>query len=111
MAHLNRRTDDPNDGQRHRVLEAVESTQAKVVARLITPALIAALIGVVVWIGQRALAKQEEQRDDIAQIKSDVRDLNTRMTEGVIRQVNSNTERITEHERRLQNLEGVVKTP
>lgn len=111
MAHLNRRSDDPQDGQRHRVLEAVESTQAKVIARVVTPMLLTALLGVVLWIGQAALSRQEEQRDDISQIKSDVRDLNTRMTEGVVRQVNTNAEAIHDHEQRLQVLERTVDTP
>ena len=105
------RSNQSDDGQRHRVRELVESTGAMFTTRVVTPALLVALIGVVVWIGQSALSKQEEQRDDIAQIKSDLRDLNTRMTEGVIRQVNSNTERLNDHERRLQYLQGAVKTP
>ena len=42
MAHLNRRSTDIGDGERHRVLELVEGTGAKFVARMVTPALLAA---------------------------------------------------------------------
>lgn len=118
MAHLNRRSDDPSDGRRHRVLEAVESTQAKVVARVITPALLMALLGVVVWIGQSALQRQEEQRSDIAQIKSDLRVLSIRFDEGALREIASHTSRIemgdkkdVEQDRRLDAIERAVRTP
>ncbi len=52
-----------------------------------------------------------EQGRDMQTVKSDVRDLNTRMTEGVIRQVNSNSTNIADHEKRLQVLERAVRTP
>lgn len=118
MTHLNRRTTDDDDGQRHRVLEAVEDTWSKVLARWILPGLVAVLISVVVWIGQGALAQIKEQgqdlraqSNDIAQVKSDVRVMATRLDEGVIRQVNQNTQRVQDIERRVQILERTVKAP
>lgn len=98
MAHLNRRDNDPRDGTRHRVLEAVESTQAKFLSRMVLPTLLAALVGVLVWLGQGALARIDEQGRDITQIREDVRVIGTRLDERVIRQVD-------DHERRIQALE------
>lgn len=118
MAHLNRRSEDTDDGQRHRVLEAVEDTWSKVLARWVLPGLVALLIGVVTWVGREALDQIKQQGvdirtqgDDIVQVKSDVRVMATRLDEGIVRQVNSNTQKIDEHERRLQVLERTVKTP
>lgn len=108
-----------NDDVRHPVLDAaVENTLSKVLARWVLPGLVAALIAVVVWIGQGALAQIREQgmdlraqSNDIAQVKSDVRVMATRLDEGVIRQVNQNTQRVQDIERRVQILERTVRTP
>ena len=118
MAHLNRRSDDHDDGQRHRVLEAVEDTWSKVLARWVLPALVTLLIGMTAWLGREALGQIKQQGadihaqgDDLAQVKSDVRVMATRLDEGVVRQVNSNTQDIVDHEKRIQTLERSVKTP
>ena len=118
MPHLNRRTEDPDDGRSHVIQHAVESTGLKVVARVVVPALLAVLGFFLlrtlsnVEEGQKSSARAiAEQGLDIGQVKSDVRNINTRLDEGVVRQVNANTSIIGEHEKRLQVLERTVKTP
>lgn len=118
MTHLNRRTSDDDDGKRHRVLEAVESTQAKLISRVLVPVLLTALLGVSGFVGARLLRQLDSQGDDIAQVKSDVRVLSTRFDEVTLRQVESNTQRIgmtekkdVEQDRRIDALERTVKTP
>lgn len=114
MSHPNRRAEDPNDGKRHLVQNAVESTFAKVVARYGVPI----LLGWMAWQGRDALDVQKQQGADIAQVKSDVRVLSTRFDEVALRQVVSNTDRIghgekkdIEQDRRLDALERTVPTP
>lgn len=114
MSHPNRRAEDPNDGKRHLVQNAVESTFAKVVARYGVPL----LLGWMAWQGRDALDVQKQQGADIAQVKSDVRVLSTRFDEVALRQVASNTDRIgqgekndIEQDRRLDALERTVPTP
>ena len=114
MSHPNRRAEDPNDGKRHLVQNAVESTFAKVVARYGVPI----LLGWMAWQGRAALDVQKQQGADIAQVKSDVRVLSTRFDEVALRQVVSNTDRIgqgekkdIEQDRRLDALERTVPTP
>lgn len=118
MAHLNRRTSDDDDGKRHRVLEAVESTQAKLISRVLVPVLLTGLLGVSGFVGARLLHQLDSQGDDIAQVKSEVRVLSTRFDEVALRQVESNTQRIgmaekkdVEQDRRLDAIERTVKTP
>lgn len=118
MAHLNRRSTDDDDGQRHRVLEVVESTQAKVIARMVTPTLLAALIGVLVWIGKGGMARLDKVVDDQAAMKTDLRVMSLRFDEVGLAQIKSNTARIDQNEqkdidqdRRLDALERTVKTP
>lgn len=118
MAHPHRRHDDPDDGKRHVVQDVVESTAAKVFARAVVPVLLA-IIGFFlvrtlneVADNQRASAQtQADQGRDISQLKSDMRVVTTRLDEGVIRQVTGNTQRIDDHEKRIQLLERTVKTP
>lgn len=107
-----------DDGRRHRVLDAVESTQAKVIARVLVPLLLTALLGVSGFFGGRLLRQLDTQGDDIAQVKSDVRVLSTRFDEVTLRNVESNTARIgsvekrdVEQDRRIDALERTVKTP
>lgn len=118
MTHLNRRTSDDDDGKRHRVLEAVESTQAKLISRVLVPVLLTALLGVSGFVGARLLRQLDSQGDDIAQVKSDVRVLSTRFDEVTLRNVESNTARIgqiekkdIDQDRRIDALERTVKTP
>lgn len=105
MTHPNRRTDDPDDGQRHRVLDAVESTQAKVLSRMVLPGLITMLIAVLVWIGQGAMSRIDVQGEEIGRIRVDLQILNTRLDERVIRQVDSNSRHIDDHEQRIRLIE------
>lgn len=118
MAHLNRRNDDSGDGQRHRVLELVEGTGAKFIARVMVPALLTVLVVISAFVGKRLLAQLDTQGADIAQVKTDMRVLSTRFDEVALRQVASNTDRIGQGEkkdidqdRRLDALERTVKTP
>ena len=114
MAPPNRRHDDQDDGRRHLVQNAVDSTFAKGIARYGVPVLLAWMA----WQGRDALDVQKQQGTDIAQVKSDVRVLSTRFDEVALRQVASNTDRIGQSEkkdidqdRRLDALERTVKTP
>lgn len=109
--HQHRRQDDSDDLRGHRMEAAAESTMAKFFARIVTPAMLALTMALCGWIGTRLISQMDDQGRDLDAVKSDVRDLNTRMTEGVIRQVNSNSSRIDDHEKRLQVLERTVKTP
>lgn len=118
MAHPSRRSDDPSDGRRHVVQDVVESTAAKVIARAVVPMLLAIIgffllrtLNTVADNQERQQTRQEEQGRDIAQVKSDVRVMTTRLDEGIVRQVNSNTQKIDDLDRRTQLLERTVKTP
>lgn len=105
MTHPGRRSTDPDDGQRHVMLDMVESTAAKVLARVVLPVVVSALCALTMWIGRNALDRIDDQGRDIAQVKSDLRVISTRLDEGVIRQVDQNKEAIDDHEHRIQLLE------
>lgn len=111
MAHLNRRSEDPDDGKSHRILSVVESTQAKFFARFIWPVMLGALAFFLVRTLDRMEATQASQVVVIAQIQSDVRNVNTRLDERVIRTVEDNTQRINKVEDRVDILERAVRTP
>lgn len=107
-----------NEGSERRIDRAADSALAKIGARIVTPVLLAITIGLLGFLGQsliqsnKDLAKtQDDQGKDIASIKSDVRDVNTRMDERVIRQVETNTSDIQSLKERVQTIERVVKTP
>lgn len=116
MAHLNRRTDDPDDGRSHRVLDTVESTWAKFFSRLLLPVLLAIIgfflvrtLNEVVANQEAQQQKQHEQGKDIMQMKSDIRVIGTRLDESVIRQIGDNREKIDDHEKRINALERKVQ--
>src|SRR5690606_221904 len=67
MAHPHRRSDDPDDGKRHLVQTAVDSTLTKALARYGVPIFLAWMA----WQGREALEVQKRQGADIAQVKSD----------------------------------------
>lgn len=97
---------------------AVERTEAKFLSRYAVPALVFMLLAVSGFafnlvIGRLdTLAKNDADRsDDVNQIKSDLRDLNTRLDAGALRQVETNKSTLEDHEKRLQVLERVVKVP
>lgn len=93
--------------QPSRMDAAIDSHLAKFVARFLTPMLLLALCFFV----RGALVNQDTQGKDIVQIKSDLRDLNTRLDAGVIARVNQNSSRIEDHEQRLQRLERAARMP
>lgn len=105
MTHPNRRSTDPDDGERHAVLQLVESTAAKFIARVLLPIVVSALCALTMWVGRNALDRIDDQGRDIAQVKSDLRVISIRLDEGVIRQVDQNKEVIDDHEHRIQLLE------
>jgi hypothetical protein len=101
-----------------RLERAADSSMAKVAARVLVPALLP-IIGsllIVLAVQQREdmaalTSDQREQGKDIVAIKSDVRDVNTRLDAQVLRQVETNTQVLQAHERRLQQLERAVRVP
>lgn len=54
---------------------------------------------------------QTEASKQAADVKSDIRNLDTRLTERVIKQVDDNTKDIEDHESRLQRLERLTPVP
>lgn len=94
-----------------RIERATESTFAKVLARFAVPLLLAIVGWFVVRGIDRVESKQDLQGLDIVQIKSDVRDVNTRLDAQVLRQVEHNTKKLDDHEQRLQTIERSVKVP
>lgn len=112
--HQHRRSTDTDDMHGHRLQAAAGSTAALVMNRLVSPVL-GILLTIIGFFLVRTLndvaANQQDQGRDIAQVKSDLRNINTRLDEGVIRQVNANTQQITDHERRIQAIERAVPTP
>ncbi|MCX7041089.1 MAG: hypothetical protein NT117_00050 [Gammaproteobacteria bacterium] len=94
-----------------RIEKATESTMAKVVARFVVPILLT-IIGWLLIDGLGDLRSNvKSQGADIVLMKSDVRDLNTRLDAQVLRQVETNTKTIETHERRIQAIERAVKVP
>jgi hypothetical protein len=104
--------------QMGRIEHATESTIAKVITRFVVPSLlmiisfflVLTLNGIKNDVHDQGV-KQGKQGDDIASIKSDVRDVNTRLDSQVIRQVDTNTKNINVLDQRVQILERSVKTP
>lgn len=109
--HQHRRMDDTDDGSAHRMERAAESTFAKVLTRFGMPVMLAVIGWFLIQANNRIEATQASQGKDITQIKSDVRDVNTRLDAQVIRQVDSNTKHIDKLEDRVQTLERSVRTP
>lgn len=112
--HQHRRNSDTDDMHGHRLQAAADSTAARVFARLVSPAL-GVFLSIIGFFLIRTLNEvannQQEQGRDIAQVKSDVRNINTRLDEGIIRQVNASAEELKDHERRIRAIERTVKTP
>jgi glycine/D-amino acid oxidase-like deaminating enzyme len=69
------------------------------------PVLLAAIGWFLIRTTDRIEDTQREQGADIAQVKSDVRDLNTRLDAQVIRQVETNTKRLDTLDERVQRIE------
>lgn len=100
--------DQGEDVRGHRLQAVAESTVAKTISRFVVPV----LLGVVGWFlvrtTDRIEATQQEQGADLSQVKSDVRDLGTRLDAQVIRQVESNSKRIDAIDERVQRIEREV---
>ena len=94
-----------------RIQRAADSAMAKIGARIVTPVLLTVTLTMGGFMGASVLRSQADQGRDITQIKSDVRNVNTRLDERVIRQVEANTTDIREVKSRLETLERVVRTP
>lgn len=104
---------------------ATDSVAAKVSSRFVMPALIFVLtltLGIIGYMVKRAWdentealnkvnGKQDSLSMDVLQIKSDVRDVYTRMDVQVLRQVETNTRRLDRVESDVQQLKQAVKTP
>lgn len=111
------RPHDQSDGT-HRIVDVVDSTAAKMASRFLLPALLS-VIGffMVTLLGdiRGSLAEQEQKYETLDKsvngMATTLQVLNTRLDAQVIRQVDSNTARLSEHEKRIQTLERSVKTP
>lgn len=108
--HNHRRRDDNEDGKGHRLEAAAESTFAKLFNRLVMPVLFALLAFFVSDMLKDIRSNQESQGESIAELKTEVKVLSTRLDEGVIRQVNTNSGQLVNHEQRLQALERIRRT-
>ena len=116
-----RRHDDPPEGgepPHHRLADIAESAVAKVGARIVTPTLLAITIALLTLIGKQVLegqARSDARLDvlggNVGQLSSDVRNINTRLDERVIRQVETNTDDIRDLKKRVGQLEASVRTP
>ena len=89
----------------------VESKVALTGSRLVTPLLLMVCIGLISWIGAGFSGQLAQQGRDIAEVKTDVRVLGTRLDAQVIRQVDQNTKRVERLEDRVEILERSVPTP
>jgi NhaP-type Na+/H+ and K+/H+ antiporter len=92
----------------HRLQAVAESTLAKSVSRFVVPVLITVIGWFLMRTTDRIEVTQQKQGDDLAQVKSDVRDLGTRLDAQVIRQVETNTKRIDALDERVQKIEREV---
>lgn len=97
-------TDDAHE-RSHRLEAVAESTLAKWISRIATPALLVLLGWFLVRTTDRIETTQAQQGEDLAQVKADVRVLGARLDEGVIRQVESNSKRLDGLEGRVNELE------
>lgn len=88
----------------HRLQDAVESTAAKVITRVVVPILLA-IIGFFVI---RLVAEQDTQGDDIVAIKQAQAVTNTLLAERVIRQIDTNTAVNASQQREINDLKTRV---
>lgn len=109
---------DMDDLNGSRLEAAAESSVAKIGARIVTPVLLVITLSLIGFTGKAIIngqtegaARDESQGRDIEQIKSDIRNVNTRLDEGVIRQVNTNTEDIKQLKSDVETIKRAVPTP
>lgn len=116
--HQHRRAGDIDDGRPHRVANFVESVPAKGIGRLYGPAVLTAMLGVVSFVGVRAINWMATTSKDIDTVKSDIRDLNTRFNESALRRIDDGAADNRRQDAELQTLReqvavlrSAVKTP
>lgn len=107
----NSRQGDDDTMPDNRIEAVADSTLAKKLTQWVMPAMLGVIGGLLLQANSRIEQTQAEQGLDIAQIKSDVRDVNTRLDAQVIRQVDSNTKAIDKLGDRVSTLERAVRTP
>jgi hypothetical protein len=95
----------------NRIEAVADNTLAKKLTQWVMPAMLGVLGGLLMQANNRIEATQARQGVDISQIKSDVRDVNTRLDAQVIRQADSNTKQIDKLGDRVSTLERAVHTP
>lgn len=116
--HEHRRRDDSEEAQQGRLQRVAESGAAVAVSRLLTPALLSVCVGLLAFIGSGINKRFDDQAQvsaqqgrDIAEVKTGLQVVATRLDAQVIRQVDSNTQHIDKLEDRVQVLERSVSTP
>lgn len=90
--------------QPHRLQDAVESTTAKFITRVVVPI----LLSVIGFFVIRLVAEQDTQGEDIVAIKQAQAVTNTLLAERVIRQIDANTAINAEQSNKLNELETRV---
>lgn len=108
---ISRPGDDATMTTDNRIEAVADGTFAKRLTQWIVPAMLGVLGGLVLQAQNRIEQAQTAQGIDIAQTKSDIRDLNTRLDAGLIRQVDSNTKQLDKLGDRVSTLERAVHTP
>lgn len=88
-----------------RMDQAAESSVAKLLFRVGSPI----VLGVIAWFVQQTLSEIRTLRGDMTAVKSDLRDVNTRLDERVIRTVDEHSRRLDIHDDRLRVLESDVQ--
>lgn len=116
--HEHRRAHDTEDTPGHRLQAAVDSTFVKSMSRLLIPILLT-VIGFYLqsdrntnekWRDDQG-QKMEHLSDQVGSTRNDVLVMRTQMSAQVIRQIDSNTAILADHEKRLQTVERWTKTP
>lgn len=118
MAHLNRRDTDDDDGKRHRVLELVESTQAKAIARILVPLVTIVCLPLIGFFGIRAFSVLDATVEKVNRIDTRTQVMDERMNNFIVSQIQAESKRndvqdgdLRDHTRRLEQLERTVKLP
>ena len=107
-----------NGHQGHRLEAVAESTLTKLVARVVTPLMLTALVVIASFVTGRLVKQLDDQGKDIVTIKVGMSKISTRLDAQVIRQVEQNSKTndkqdndIRELRDRVTRVEGVIRTP
>lgn len=84
--------------------KATDSALAKAINKIVLPALATVAVGLITWMVQDMRTNQQEQGKEISSVKVEVGLLNAKVDSGVLW-------RISEIERRLNQVEQAQKTP